>query len=647
MAHENMSLWSIAARARRPLFLAIAILCVLGVRSAMTAPESIFPPISLSRVEVFAHAGDLPPEAMLTQVTRPIEAALQSLPSIHEMRSDSTLGAVEIELDFDSKTDPRTDRQNVDAAVAAVRPRLPLLTSLETVIEHPNMEPVVSYGLLPAGISQARLRHLVESRITATFTGTAQLERVVVVGGPDLEETVALRPAALTRSGLSAQQVSDAITAANAVVAAGPIDANGERSVLAVGAALTPTTLANVAVPSAHGAVPLHALAQIATGDGPTTQQASVDGAHAVIINVYSVPNGDAVTLAREVAARMPGLLAALPAGTRVVKYWDQTVLIAHAIRALQIEMLVGALLALAVVFAFLRSPGLTLVTAITVPIAVFVTILAVVYSGMSLNLMSLGGLAIAIGLIIDETIVVVEAVAREWTQNPNAPREQTIRRALSRIAGPLVASTLAILVVFVPLSLLSGIPGAFFGALALTLGAALVVSISVSLGLAPALASLRATRGEPAAFVFERHYRALLTWMLDHRAFVFAGAAIVFAAGVILWTRLPNDFLPELDEGQFEIKYLFPAGTSLTKTDHLATLMERAILTDADVAHVGRLTGVDTNGYLPTPANGGTLRVILKPGAGTFDTVADRLRDDVNRVAPEAALEFHQLLED
>jgi len=340
-----------------------------------------------------------------------------------------------------------------------------------------------------------------------------------------------------------------------------------------------------------------------------------------------------------------------LPADASVTKYWDQTRLIIASQNSLRDSILLGAFLALVVIYVFLRSFGMTIVAGAIIPVAMAMTILVIERFGMSLNLMSIGGLAIAVGLIIDEVIVVIESIARELAQSPDSERGPAIMRATGRIAKPLIASTAANVVVFLPLILLTGIPGFFFRALAITLGTALIISIFLSLVVAPILTDtfLRSRRAHrPGLVALEPWYARLLGWSLKHRPAVYAGAVVVLAATVLLFTRLESDFLPGLEEGEFEIIYELPAGTSAAETDRIVRGFEQTIMADPAVAHEGRLTGVDTDGYELTPQSAGTIRISLKSEATSeYEDVADRIREEITKQAPGADFEFHQLLED
>src|SRR5262249_17961021 len=282
------------------------------------------------------------------------------------------------------------------------------------------------------------------------------------------------------------------------------IDQGDQRRVVFAGEALSdPRALGNVAVidHAKNEPVPLSSLGKITLGDGPATQQASFDGQHAVLLSAYPIIGADAVALRHALDARIPDLVAGLPSDVKVTRYWDQTRLISASQESLRDSILIGALLALIVIYVFLRSFGITLVAAAIIPVAMAITILIVERAGMALSLMSLGGLAIAVGLIIDEVIVVIESIARALADHPGTPRERADAAgppgppapggAVGRMRRALTGSTGARVVGFLPLGLLSGIPGFFFRAMAITLGIALVVSILLSLGVAPVLADM------------------------------------------------------------------------------------------------------------------------------------------------------------
>jgi len=349
-------------RATRFGFFAVTCGFVLGCLSFATAPKSVFPAISLARVEVFVDAGDLMPEQVRTDVADPLEAAFASIPGVRATRAYADQGKLEIELDFEPRGDVREDLHEVQATIAEVRDRLPV-DHVTTLIEGPNMEPVVSYALRTRSVSQAELRKLVEGALVPVFTGTPGLARVTVFGGPRVAFDVDLDPAKLRAIGSSAREVADAIAVAARPVAAGTIVRGRERLLI-----VPPEgpgdfgSLAALEIPNQRrpGNVALSSLGIVRVRDESTTEQASFDAIHAVMLNAYPEASADVVGLKREVERRLPVLLRALPRDTDVSPAWDQTRLIVASQDGLRAEMVAGASIALGIIYLFLRNRALT-----------------------------------------------------------------------------------------------------------------------------------------------------------------------------------------------------------------------------------------------------------------------------------------------
>jgi CzcA family heavy metal efflux pump len=652
-----MDLSHFAQRYDKVFLFVVVALALLGVAAYVVTPQAIFPNMTFSRVDVVADVGQLPPEQARVAVAQPLERAFQSLTSVQQVLATSAQGSVELLVSFDPKTDPRFDLEAVNQAIAQTRGELPADVSPTAVIINPNSEPVVSYALTSNTLSGALLLELGQRSIIPHLLGMAGLARVTLSGGRAREFHVVLDPASLAAYGVSAAEVRSAIASANDIQAVGAASRYYQQYALVVDAGLRDAaSLDNIAVPLRNGStVPVSALGRVQLGVAPATNSVSYRAQPAVVLSVFGLPSADMVRLARETDGRIATIAAALPRGTTIQKYWDQTTLITDSQAALRDAILLGALLAVLVIFAFLRNLRITLVAAAIIPLAIAITIFVVNRLGGTLNLMSVGGLAVAVGLIIDDAIVVIENIARNLHAQPGMSLHAVIRLSMSQIAVPMAASTGTTVVVFVPLALLSGIPGFFFRALALTLAAALIVSLSLALLVSPLLVGRFMARAGP---LHDDHtflanvlngYEPVLRWALGHRRAVYAAAGLVLVVTAILLLRLPSDFLPDLDEGQFELGYIMPVGTTLAATDAAGTAMEKIILAQAGVRTEARLTGVDTNGFSPLPQNHGLIRVSLAPERDrlAYDALTNQLRDKLAAAVPAAQLDFHQILED
>lgn len=652
-----MQISSFGLRHHKTILFLVAVLALLGVWAYLTTPASIFPNMTFARIDVVADAGNLPPDQVRVAVALPLERAFLGLPSVTNVLTSSSQGSAEFIVTFDPKTDVRFDLQYVNQAISQARGALPGDANVQAVIINPNSEPVLSYALTSPSISQTVLQELAQRSLVPQFYGIPGLARILLAGGPEREFHVTLDPAALSARGLSASDVATAIANANGVNALGIQQQYYQRNVIVLDSNVkTAAAIARVVVPEPHGTpIEVGSLGTVTLGVAPVTTQVSYAAHHAVAINFYGLPGADAVKMADGVKARVAAILPRLPAGVKMTRYWDQTDLVKESQTSLRDAILLGALLAILVILLFLRDFRITLVAAIIIPIAMAIAIFVMSRLGQTLNLMSVGGLAVAVGLIIDDAIVVIENIARNARLYPNMFKPDVIVLSMGELGAPMVASTFTTVVVFVPLLLLTGVSGFFFRALALTLAASLIVSLALALFVTPILAkSLLGEHAEPKEggdFITKilAGYEPLLRWTLSHRLIVYGASAAVLVLTVFLLSRLPSDFLPHMDEGQFEVAYTMPVGTTIQASDAAAITMEKIALRDPAVLTVGRLTGIDTNGYSPTQVRQGTIRIRLKPEneRAPYEIVSSRLRGEFSAAVPAAQLDFHQILED
>ncbi len=652
-----MNLARFALRNDKVIFFIVAVLAILGVRAYLQTPQSIFPNMSFSKIDLVADAGDLPPDRVRIAVLKPLELAIEALPNVQRLDGTASQGSAELLISFSSSTDPQVDQQLVSQAVSQTRASIPDATNIVAEVVNPNNEPILSYALTSRTLSTAVLGQMAVRTIQPALFGATGLGRVTVGGAPAVEYDVALDPSALAIYGIAAGDVVRALQNVNAVQAVGAGVRGDQRYAIIVDASLHDVaTIGAVAATGKNGvSVPISSLGKVTLGVAPATTIASYDATHAVVINAYPLAGADTVKMAADVEARLAAVRAHLPRDVTVSPFWNQTTLVVASQTALRDAILLGALIAIAVIFVFLRSLRLTAIAAAVIPVAMAIAIFALELAGQTLNLMSVGGLAVAVGLIIDDAIVVIENIERTLREHPQNSARENIALAMSQLVRPMMASTAATVVVFLPLALLTGVTGYFFRALAFTLSASLIVSLGLALFVAPniARALFRGhAEGERKANFIDRileRYEPLLRWSLGHRIVLFIGAGVTMAVTVVLLSLLPSDFLPKLDEGQFEIAYAMPTGLSLRATDVASTKMEHIVLGEPGVQSVGRITAADSNGYSPTTQNKGLLRVaLLAPDQrGSYPAISADLRAKLVAAIPSATFDFHQILED
>ncbi|MEN6632910.1 MAG: efflux RND transporter permease subunit, partial [Candidatus Polarisedimenticolia bacterium] len=402
-----------------------------------------------------------------------------------------------------------------------------------------------------------------------------------------------------------------------------------------------------------NGVVRLSDVATVAPGTAPQWTRVTADGRDAVVFNVFQQPGGNTVAIARGVQGKLEELRRRLPADVKLAAWYDQSRLIIDSSTSVRDAVLVGIVLAGLVLLLFLRNLRVTMIAALTVPVVLASTVLLLRAMDMSFNIMTLGGMAAAVGLIIDDAIVMVEHVMRRLRRGEGA-YEGRVLRAAAEFTRPLAGSSASTIVIFVPLAFLSGVAGAFFKALALTMASGLVVSFFVSWIAVPLLA-VRFLRQKDTADLdegpttrrFHGAYERIMARVLRRPLWVVAGFAPLLALGYVAYDRIGSGFMPSMDEGGFVLDYRAPSGMSLGETDRLLRQVEEILRATPEVATYSRRTGLQLGGGL-TEANEGDFFVQLKPlPRRAIDEVMDDVRGKVERSVPGLEIELTLLMED
>ncbi len=640
---------------RRAAILFTAILAVAGALAYGKLPKAIFPNMAYSSIEVTVNRGDTPAKQMDLQFSRPLQAALAVVPGIRRVQATSSQGSVDIVANFNENTSANRDLQYITQAIAALSGSFPVDAQIGAKIVALNYEPVVSYALRAPNVSRTVLAEELQRQSLAIFTGIPGLARVLVVGARPREYAVDIDPLKLAARSVSIADVESAIAGSTTVTAVGHGSARYQRVIAQVNPGVHGVrALSAISVASRAGEpVRLADLAHVHLAVAPRSGDATSMGKRAVVMNAYAQPNADLVRMADAFTHKLPALMAALPAGTTIRKYWDQTTLIRNSQATLRDSIVIGALLAVLVIFFFLGRWQITAIAALIIPLAMLTALLFMELANETINVMSAGGLAVAVGLIIDDAIVVVENIQRHLQMGK--AKAQAIVDASGQISLAMIASTTTTIIVFVPLAFTTGVSGAFFRALAITLSASLVASLVLALIVAPILAErfLPAGAGETKQNALVERllelYEPLLRGALAKpwKAYIVAGLALLVTVFGML--RLPSDFLPKMDEGAFELAYVLPPGTSLAETTRVVVGIERIVAATPSVQAEGNVVGIDTNGFSPLPQNQGFLRVTLQPigRRPPIGTVIASLRDRVTAAYPNVQMDFHQVLND
>ena len=664
-----MTLFDVLSRQRRFVYLAVALLSLAGVWTAWQLPSAIYPELEFARIKIVAQGSALGARQVVFSITRPLEEAVSVVPGVTRVQSHSIRGASEIAITFAPRTDMAYALQLVRARVGQVQASLP--PDLEIEIERlaPSLFPIISYNL--EGGDPATLYDIARYEIKPLISRVPGVGRVDVQGTDVREIEVVTDPTRLAGLGLTYPDLADAIRRAVTVQAVGRV-AQDYRQFLIVTDQEAHGTEDIGGVVLANG-LRVRDVATVRLGTEDHVRIVAGDGKPAALISVTRQVNGNTLAVADSVAGIVASLAHGLPPGVTLKGVYDQAALVRDAVRSVRDAMVVGALLAVLVLLLFLRHGRITAISAAAIPLTLGLTVFLMWVIGQTFNLMTLGAMAIAIGLVIDDAVVVTENIARHLLLDPDGGgggggggggRVRAIRAAVQELIWPVTTSTVTTVVVFLPLGLLQGVVGQFFAALATTLTLAVLVSLVLALTLIPLLAEQFVTAHEVAAAsprwqplarleaaldALAPRYERALGALLHHPRRVAVAAVVLIALGAALWRTVGTGFLPEIDEGAFVLDYFTPGGTALEETNRQVGVAESILATTPEITGTARRTGAEL-GMFATAQNSGDIVVRLAPRArrsrDVFEVVDD-VRGRIEASVPRLHIEFMQILAD
>ncbi len=549
---RSLGQWAI--RNSKAIVFITLILCLAGVYAAMRMPSSVFPQTNFPRVVILADNGVMPADEMMATVTRPIEEAMKDIPGATTITSTTGRGSAEINVFFNWNVDMVQSELFVLGRLGQIRSTLPATTNTTVWRLTFSAFPIIGVSLTSPKRDITELWETARYNLKPRFLRVPGVARVDIVGGRTPEYQIIVDPVRLAASGLSLAQVTATLEKNNLSAPAGLHEEDYTLYLTLVdGRVHNAEDIQNFTAGVSNGRpVLIKDFAQVQRGPEPVFNVVTADGVNAVLLNVRSQPNGSTLNIARDLEAELVKLHAELPADVKLAFFYDQSQLVRASVDSVWEAILFGLLLSVAIIYLFLRNWGTTLVAVVVIPVTVLITLVAMTLAGLSFNLMTLGGIAAAIGLVIDDAIVVVEAIYAKIALGRK--RLDAISEAVGEIFAPLVASTITPVVVFLPLAFLDGITGVFFRALALTMVVSLLTSLLLAVTLTPSLAAWFIHDGAPKHHEGGPLLRALIRWYefsvrgaLKLRWLVLLLCLGLMAFGGFLFQKLESDFLPEM----------------------------------------------------------------------------------------------------
>jgi CzcA family heavy metal efflux pump len=639
---------------RYAVYLLAAFLTAAGIWAVFQLPSNIYPELNFPRIVVLSHAGDLAPETMLLTITRPVEEAVSTTSGVRRVDSKTIRGNSEIYILFQPNTDMQYALQLVQARVSEARSSLPADTEIRVERITPEVFPVLSL-ILNGNVPDADLHDDAFYVLRPLFSRIPGVGNIEVQATDTREVSVIVDPQKMLAHRLSLVEIANELRDTNQVTSVGRLAKDYQQYLI-----LTTSQFANLddirnTVVAVDNGAPIRVrdLADVSFGISDPTTLITGNGQPAALINISRQIGGNILQMTQQVLDQVRDLGAAIPKTLHISIVYNLAEFVSDSIGSVRDAIIIGAVLAILILFGFLRDGRTTLVAAASLPLSVIGTFFFLKIFNGTLNLMSLGGLAVAIGLIIDDAVVVIENIYRHLGLGES--QQIAAERGTQELLGPVIGSTATTLVVFLPLSLLQGVVGEFFRALCLTLGVSVLLSLVYALTLIPLLSQnflgSRTHREESAKFMgpVNRVYERAVRWSLKHRAIVATAALGCVIVGVVLFTQLETGFLPEMDEGGYVLDYLTPPGTSLAETNILVQKVEQRIAAMPETASFSRRTGAEM-GLYATQQNRGDILVKMKLRSQrkrSTQEVMEDMRSQIAENIPGLDVEFTQILQD
>jgi multidrug efflux pump subunit AcrB len=692
--HKKSEHW--VARHSRPMIFLILTLTLLGGYLAFTIPVSVFPSTNFPRVLIAVDNGVMPIDQMMVTVTRPIEEAVNSVPGLLTVRSITSRGSAEVDLYFRWDLDMFQTLQYVNAALSRVQPELPLTAKVEAHRMTFASFPVLGYSMTSATVPQTRLWELATYEMKPRLNRLDGVATVIIQGGQEPEFQIAPDPAKLLTASVTVTDILDAVRRTNLVDSPGLLERNHQLFLgLINGQVQTPEEIANTVIKNTPAGIPVRIrdVATVAPDVKPVYTVVTANGKPAVLLNINRQPDGNTVQVADKVHTEIDRIRKTLPPGIEIQPFYDQSVIVAESIKSVRDAILLGLVLASIILVVFLRDWGTSLVAGLVIPVTVMVTFIALKLMGETFDLMTLGGLAAAVGLVIDDAIVVVENIVLH--RDAGQDRLEAIESALREITVPLIGSTITPVVVFIPLIAITGVTGVFFRALAVTMSVSLLTSLALAVTWTPNLSQyfirgrhekesgdsgstpipppsanpqdaapatsqneaeidaqrlLAAEDAHVSGFflrVVNFHERWLRQALERPRLLVLFSLALI-AVSYVCYHFSGSDLLPAMDEGGFVLDYIMPAGSSLAETNRVVGHVEQILRETPEVESTSRRTGLQLGLAAVTEANTGDVLVKLKAKRDRdVEEVMAEVRAKIKQQEPALDLDFIQVLQD
>ena len=641
---------------KNPLAVLVVLIMAGGVFAFSKLHTSLFPEITFPKIKIIADAGLQPVDKMMVTVTRPLENAIKKIPNLVNIRSTTSRGSCEISayMSWDANVD--LSQQQIESKIGEIRNDLPPGVQLTVEKMNPSILPVIGYTLETNSQSRTPIdmKQLAMFTIKPFLSQVQGVAEVRIIGGKQKEYWLILNTQKMSALGITPDALTTALNQTNFIESNGFL-ADYKMLYLSVTDATLHSVedLKNLVISNnSKRILQLKDIAEVQIKEGIEYTRINANGREGLLVAIVKQPNSNLVDLSKEMQLKVTELQSILPRGVTIKPYYIQAEFVNDSVKSVTDSLWIGLVLAIIVAIIFLRSFKASATILITIPVTICLSLISIYAVGYTLNIMTLGAIAAAIGLIIDDAIVVVEQIHRSHEEHPNDTNDIIVKKAIHYLFPAMVGSSLSTIVIFVPFELMSGVAGAYFKVMTNTMIITLVCSFIVTWIFLPVIYLFLTRKKKPLltnkpAVAHEVKKQAWVSFFI-HRPIISIGIMIALAISIVLiLPNLETGFLPEMDEGSIVLDYSSPPGTSLQETDRMLRQVEKIITSIPDVAAYSRRTGTQMGFFITEPNTGDYLIQLKKSRNRSTNDVIEEIRHKVESSQPALIIDFGQVIGD
>ena len=634
----------------------IIFLIVLGGFFAYSHMQtSLFPEITFPKIKIIADAGQQPIDKMMITVTKPLENAIKKVPDLKTIRSTTNRGSCEISAFMDWNSDIDLGKTRIEAQINQIQNNLPTGTQISVEKMNPSILPVIGYAIESGGRSAIELKKIANFTIKPFLSQIDGVSEIRIIGGKEKEYWLSLDFSKMSALGITPNAISQVLSATNFVKSNGYLSDYRYMYLTITDAQVDKKEELEdlVIVNNGKGIVTLKDIALVEIREAKEYIKVNANGKESILVAVLKQPNSNLISLNDAMNDKLQGLKKILPKDIKITPFYEQATFVNDAVQSVTDSLLIGLLLAIIVAVLFLKSVKASATILIIIPVTLSLTLIVLYYSGQTFNIMTLGAIAAAVGLIIDDAIVVVEQIHRTHEENPGEPTVSLLQKAIHYLFPAMLGSSISTIVIFFPFVLMSGVAGSYFKVLTDTMIITLVCSFFVTWLLLPVvylLLSKNENTNLESKKEVEIHTVKHQNWVAYFIKKPIISIVFCIALLVSIFVILPNletGFLPEMDEGSIILDYESPPGTSLEETDRMLKEVEKIIIKIPEVAAYSRRTGTQMGFFITEPNRGDYLIQLKKDRSKTSTDVIDEIRLQVEATQPALRIDFGQVIGD